>query len=175
VLDRLEIDRVKGIGISGGGVTLLHLATAQPSRVESMVIVSAPPYFPAQARAIQRIYSESMLSPRDLELLRARHLHGEDQIQRLFAHARRFADSYDDVNFTPPYLETVKAETLVVFGDRDPLYPVSLAFELREAIPKSFLWVVPNGGHSPVFGEAAPAFAATAMAFLNGAWQNPRS
>jgi pimeloyl-ACP methyl ester carboxylesterase len=136
-----------------------------------MVIVSAPAYFPAQARAIQRIFSESMLSAHEAQLMRQRHVRGEDQIERLFAHAHRFADSYDDVNFTPPYLATITAETLIVFGDRDPLYPVTMALELREAIPHSYLWVVPNGGHSPVFGDAAPAFARTAMQFLRGAWQ----
>ena len=78
---------------------------------------------------------------------------------------------YDDVNFTPPYLGKITAETLIVFGDRDPLYPVSLAFELRAAIPKSHLRVVPNGGHGPVFGDAAPRFAETAVAFLRGEWR----
>jgi pimeloyl-ACP methyl ester carboxylesterase len=58
-----------------------------------------------------------------------------------------------------------------VFGDRDPLYPVSLAVELRERIPRSWLWVVPNGGHGPVFGAAAPGFVETALAFLGGAYQ----
>jgi pimeloyl-ACP methyl ester carboxylesterase len=57
---------------------------------------------------------------------------------------------------------------LIVFGDRDPLYPISLAFDLRAAIPRSHLWVVPNGGHGPVFGDHAPQFAATALAFLQG-------
>jgi pimeloyl-ACP methyl ester carboxylesterase len=103
-------------------------------------------------------------------MMRQRHVYGEEQIQRLFAHARRFAESYDDVNFTPPYLSTISAETLIVFGDRDPLYPVAQAFELRAAIPRSYLWVVPNGGHSPVFGPAAPAFSAVAMQFLSGEW-----
>ena len=64
--------------------------------------------------------------------------------------------AYDDVNFTPPYLGTITADTLIVFGDRDPFYPVSLGLELRAAIPRSYLWVVPNGGHGPVFGDAAP-------------------
>jgi pimeloyl-ACP methyl ester carboxylesterase len=81
------------------------------------------------------------------------------------------ADRYDDVNFTPPYLATISAETLIVFGDRDPLYPVSLAFELKAAIPGSYLWVVPNAGHLPVFGEGAPRFAETATSFLRGGWK----
>ena len=46
--------------------------------------------------------------------------------------------------------------------------PESLATDLRAAIPRSWLWVIPNGGHGPVFGHAAPMFAAMALAFLGG-------
>ncbi len=170
LLRRLEIDTVKAIGLSGGGIALLHMATLVPASIKSMVLVSAPPYFPAQTRSIQRGASESMLGELEMELMRKRHRQSDDQIQRLFAHARAFADSYDDVNFTPPYLATIAADTLIVFGDRDPLYPVSLAFDLRAAIPRSHLWVVPNGGHGPVFGDHAPRFAETALSFLRGDW-----
>ena len=74
------------------------------------------------------------------------------------------------MNFTPSLLSAISAETLIVFGDRDFLYPVGIAFELHAAIPRSFLWVVPNGGHGPIFGSQAPTFAATATAFLRGEW-----
>jgi pimeloyl-ACP methyl ester carboxylesterase len=137
------------------------------------VIVSAPPYFPAQARALQRQTSDSMFGEVEMDLMRKRHRHGDAQLQQLFAHGRALADSYDDVNFTPPYLATISAETLIVFGDRDPLYPVSLAFELKAAIPASYLWVVPNAGHGPVFGDNAPRFAETATSFLRGDWKRP--
>jgi pimeloyl-ACP methyl ester carboxylesterase len=170
LLRHLRISRLKAIGLSGGGITLLHLATSLPSLVSAMVIVSAPPYFPPQARAIQRHVSESTFGKAEMDLMRKRHAHGDEQIARLFAHARAFADSYDDVNFTPPYLASIAADTLIVFGDRDPFYPVSLAFDLRAAIPRSSLWVVPNGAHGPVFGEAAPRFAKTALSFLRGEW-----
>ena len=169
-LRHLELPRVKAIGLSGGGITALHMATAQPALMESMVLVSAPPYFPAQARAIERQFSEAMVGGAEMERMRQRHRRGEPQIQQLFEVARGFADSYDDVNFTPPYLSTITAETLIVFGDRDPLYPVSLAFELHAAIPRSYLWVVPGGGHGPVFRDAAPRFVETALAFLGGDW-----
>ena len=76
-----------------------------------------------------------------------------------------------DPNFTRDQLATIGADTLIVFGDRDFLYPVSLAVELREAIPHSWLWVVPNGGHGPVFGAAAPLFVDTALALLGGAYR----
>jgi pimeloyl-ACP methyl ester carboxylesterase len=170
LLRRLNLARVKAIGVSGGGITLLHMATAEPQCVASMVLVSAPPYFPAQARALQRQASDAMFSAAEIELMRARHKHGDAQLQTLFAQSRAFAHSYEDVNFTPPYLSTITADTLVVFGDRDPLYPVSLAFELQAAIPRSYLWVVPNGGHAPVFGDAASRFGDTALPFLRGEW-----
>src|SRR6476620_2176439 len=50
MLDRLGIDRFKAIGVSLGAKTLLHVATSQPARVVAMVVVSATPYFPEQAR-----------------------------------------------------------------------------------------------------------------------------
>ncbi len=170
LLRHLNVENVNAIGLSGGGITLLHMATAEPASIASMVLVSAPPYFPAQARAIQRQTSEAMFGARDLELMRSRHKHGENQCQRLLAQSHAFADIYDDVSFTPPYLSTIAADTLIVFGDRDPLYPVSLAFDLHSALPRSWLWVVPNGGHAPVFGDAAPRFAETALSFLRGDW-----
>lgn len=170
LLDHLGISSVKAIGISGGGIILLHMAIADPSRVKAMVIVSAPPYFPAQARVFQKQFSEASLSDAELAAMRERHKQ-PGQLQRLFAIARGFADSYADVNFTPPLLSTIDAECLIVFGDRDPLYPVTLATELRTAIPHSYLWVVPNGGHGPVFGPAKSLFAETALTFLSGAWK----
>jgi pimeloyl-ACP methyl ester carboxylesterase len=166
LLRHLGIPQVKAIGVSGGGIVLLHMATAEPDSMSSMVIVSAPPYFPAEARAIQRQMSRSMLTDAELESMRKRHPRGDAQISELIAQARAFADSYDDVNFTAPYLGRITAETLIVFGDHDPLYPVSLSFELRAAIPRSYLWVMPNAGHAPVFGEHAAAFAERALAFV---------
>jgi pimeloyl-ACP methyl ester carboxylesterase len=172
LLDHLKIPRIKAIGLSGGGIVLLHMATADPSSIESMVLVSAPPYFPAQCRAIQRQFSEAMLGEAEMARMRACHVHGEPQIQQLFSYVRSMGETYDDVNFTPPYLAAITAETLIVFGDRDPLYPVSLAFEMKRDIPRSYLWVEPNGGHGPVFGDAAPQFASTSLAFLAGQWRS---
>ena len=167
----LGIPRIKAIGLSGGGITLLHAATLQPSAVESMVVISAPPYFPPEARVTMRQFSETAIGEAEMARMRQRHKYGDAQLRQLVSMARGFADSYDDVNFTPPYLSTIAAETLIVFGDRDPLYPVSLAIELRRAIPRSYLWVVPNGGHGPVFGDLAPQFRTTALAFLRGEWR----
>jgi len=165
LLDHLGIAACKGIGVSGGGNVLLHLATRQPQRVKAMVLVSATSYFPGQARTIMRQYADSLPEPQR-EMLRRSHPGGEAQIQAILASAKAFADSYDDMNFTPPYLSTIQARTLIVQGDRDPLFPVEISVEMAKAIPQSSLWIVPNAGHGPVIGERWQEFLETAGAFL---------
>jgi len=167
LLDHLAIGNFKALGVSGGGNVLLHLATRQPERVEAMVLVSATSYFPAQARPLMRAYPDS-LTEKDWETMRKRHPGGETQIKALLASTASFADSYDDMNFTPPYLATIKARTLIVQGDRDPLYPVEISVEMAKAIPRSSLWIIPNGGHGPIGGERWPEFLKTASSFLRG-------
>lgn len=171
LIDHLNVDRVKVIGLSGGGISALHMATIQPARVDAMVVVSAPSVFPEQACAIQRVFSEAMLGEAELARMRLRHPRA-GQLETLIAQVHAMADG-NDPDFTPEQLRTITADTLIVFGDRDPLYPVSLAVDLHDAIPRSWLWVVPNGGHGPVFGANAPAFVQTALSFLAGGHRRP--
>jgi pimeloyl-ACP methyl ester carboxylesterase len=171
LLDHLEITTAKAIGMSMGAKTLLHVATMQPNRLEAMVLVSATPHFPRQLRdAAVKYTRESFekLSDAEANFLRSRHIHGDEQILQLYDMARSFASSYDDMAFTSELLGTIMARTLIVHGDRDPLYPVELAIELFRGISNSKLWVVPNGGHGPIFGEFAPQFAAIALKHLGG-------
>lgn len=97
-----------------------------------------------------------------------RHAHGDDQIRALWRHARGFVDDHEDMNFDAASLSTITARSLIVHGDRDPLYPVELAVELYRAIPTAALWVMPNGGHGPIFGDDAEPFVRMAAAFLSG-------
>ena len=177
LLDRLQIDRFKAIGLSAGGKTLLHMATQQPARIEAMVLVSATHYFPEQARAVMRQMTAESQSDEEWRLMRQRHKHGDDQIRALLKQGHDFSESFDDMNFTPPYLSTISARTLIVHGDRDPFYPINIPFEIHSAIPRSYLWIIPNGGHGPIFGELMGSgettqhFAETAIEFLQGKWE----
>jgi pimeloyl-ACP methyl ester carboxylesterase len=167
LLDILRINRVKAIGMSMGAKTLLHMATVQPDRVEAMVLVSATPYFPEATRSIMRAVASTTHTEAEWAQMRQWHVHGDEQIKALWDMPLQFADDYEDMNFTPPRLGQITARTLIVHGDRDPLYPLALATEMHAAIPRSNLWVVPNGGHGPIFGRLAAGFAETALAFLN--------
>jgi len=107
--------------------------------------------------------------------MRASHPRGDQQIIKLWDWTRDMQDSYDDMNFTPSLLSRITASTLIVYGDRDPLYPVEMAVAMYRAIPQSSLWVVPNGSHSPAFGDAAPQFARTALEFFRASTLENRS
>ncbi len=165
LLDHLGIRTCKGVGISAGGNVLLHMATKQPERITALVLVSATPYFPAQARTIMSQYGDN-LPEEQCEVLRRRHTGGDAQIKAILASTKSFATSYDDLNFTTPLLSTIKARTFIIQGDRDPLYPVELSVEMFKAIPNSLLWIVPNAGHGPVLGIRWPEFQQTTAAFL---------
>jgi pimeloyl-ACP methyl ester carboxylesterase len=129
-----------------------------------MVLVSATMYFPEQARKVMEQVQADNQPPKEWEAMRKRHKLGDEQILALWEWQRGMKDSYDDMNFTPPLLATIKASTLVVSGDRDFLYPVEMGVDIYRAIPQSALWVVPYGGHGPVFLDAASQFAQTALA-----------
>lgn len=167
LLDHLGIRRCRAIGLSMGGNILLHMATLQPDRIEAMVLVSATMYFPDHARAIMAQVPQADDQPsQEWEIMRKRHKHGDEQIVALWDWTRNMKDSHDDMNFKPQSLSRITAPTLIIYGDRDPLYPVEMAVEMYRAISRSALWVVPNGGHGPVFSDAAAQFAQTALAFF---------
>jgi pimeloyl-ACP methyl ester carboxylesterase len=168
LLDALGIRMVKAIGLSAGAKTLLHMATQQPDRIEAMVLVSATPRFPDQARAAMAQLAVDAFTEAQWAAHRLRHVHGDDQIRLLFEQMRRLGDDHDDMAFTAATLADITARTLIVHGDRDPLYPVELALELYRSIPASALWVVANGGHGPIFGPLAAPFVETALAHLGG-------
>lgn len=168
LLDHLGIGSFQGIGASGGGNILLHRAPQQLERVEAMVLMSAVSYYPEQARKIMRSYTLEQVSDEERQRLQQRHPRGDEQIQEFFRLGSAFAEQYDDRNFTPPSLSTITARTLLIFGDRDPFYPVSIALDMHKAIARSSLWIVPNGGHVP---DLNAPFVPSLLPFLRGEWK----
>lgn len=166
LLDILKIDRVRAMGISAGGMTLLHLATRYPERVESMVVIGATSHFHQQARDLLRDIGATPPSPDDIAGLQQCAHRGEGQIRDLMRQFIGFKDSYEDMNLTSPHLATIKARTLIVHGDRDEFFPVEIPVDMYASIPGSQLWIVPNGDHVPIYGDRTPEFLRIAREFL---------
>ncbi len=173
LLDQLGVKRFKAMGISTGGMTLLHMAIQQRDRIDAMVLIGATSYFPEEARAIMRQAASDSLAPekrQNYSEWRACAVRGDPQVRDLVTQFGRFKDSYDDMNLTPPLLGSIRARTLIVHGDRDEFFPVNIPVEMYRAIPGAALWIVPNGGHVPILGRHLREFQAAALAFL----QKPR-
>lgn len=154
LLDHLEVEDFKAMGISSGGMTLLHMATTQPERVDAMVLIGASSQFPESARIIMRRNHPDSVPQARLETLGRIHSRGAEQAREILGQFNAMADSYRDMNFTPPLLSTISARTLIIHGDRDPFFPVSIPVEEYLAIPDAYLWIVPNGGHVPLMNSA---------------------
>ena len=163
LLDHLQLDRVCAVGLSLGAMTLLQLAREAPLRVRSMVLVSAAPRLPEATRASFRAFAATPHGAAEWTAMRMQHVQGDAQIQALYELPAKFADDPADVCFSSDELRTMTAHTLIVTGDRDLLYPAELALELYRGIPSASLWVVPNAGHCPVFGERREAFERTTL------------
>jgi pimeloyl-ACP methyl ester carboxylesterase len=167
LLDRLGVGRFSALGISSGGMTLLHMATSQPERLDAMVLISATSHFPAQARAIMRGASFGSMPRQVQEMYRACAERGDEQIRQLISQFNAFHDNYDDMNFTEQSLSAITARTLVVHGDRDRFFPVEIPVSLYRSIPGAALWIIPGGDHAPIYDSAVP-FTSTALRFLAG-------
>lgn len=158
LLEHLKIDKYSAVGFSAGGNILLHMATQQPEKVQTLVLVSATTHFPKEARDIMRQFTIESRSEEEWTAMRKIHTYGDEQIRMLWKQAGDFSKSYDDLNFTHPSMSTISAKTLIVQGDRDPLYPVEISIEMYRSIPKAYLWIVPNGGHVPITEELKQSF-----------------
>jgi pimeloyl-ACP methyl ester carboxylesterase len=166
LLDALGVEHARAVGLSLGAETLLHVAADQPERVSAMVVVSATPGLPEPTRALFRAAAAASHTGEEWNAMRAAHVHGDGQIAALWALPRAFADDPSEMTFSAERLAAIQARTLVVSGDRDPLYPVELALELFRGIPGASLWVVPGGGHGPIFLAEREAFVRVALPFL---------
>jgi len=169
LLEKLGIGHFSAMGISSGGMTLLHMATSQPERINSMVLISATSYFPDQARAVFRRAASFDNMPQEVqEMYRKCATRGDEQIRQLTTQFNAFHSNYDDMDFTAPCLSTIKTRTLIVHGDRDSLFPVEIPVNLYRSIPNAALWIIPGGDHALIYDSTVP-FTSTALRFLDGA------
>jgi pimeloyl-ACP methyl ester carboxylesterase len=166
LLEKLGIDQFSAMGMSTGGMTLLHMATSQPKRIQSMVLISATSHFPDKARTIMRRVSFDTMPEEVREMYRECAKRGDDQIKELVSQFNALHENHDDMNFTAQSLSVIKARTLIVHGDRDNFFPVEIAVNMYQSIPDSALWIIPKGDHVPIYDSAIP-FISTALRFLN--------
>lgn len=172
LLGELGLDRVRGIGHSGGANTLLRMAVQQPERMEAMVLVTGGHRLADEARAGMRTTQLADIRTELQQFYQAHHPGGDPQIESILTQFRTLADNYDDFSFSLEELANVSARTLLIWGDRDPFYPLEIGVELYRSITDAAMWVVPAQEHAPIWDwyggseEAASIFTATCRRFF---------
>lgn len=174
LLDTLDIDTFNGIGFSSGGMILTHMAIMDTSRIKAMVLIGSTTFFPESCRERQRAtsYESANKNERWMNTLKKRHSRGEEQIRSILSQFNQMADSYDDMNFTSPYLSTIQSRTLIIHGDRDAYFPIDIPVNSYKSIPNSYLWIVPSFGHSSIRTDSiwANTFLIVVNQFFSGEW-----
>lgn len=168
-MDNLKFQKVRAIGHSSGGITILYAATMQPDRFAAIVPISAQTYYSLQVRE----FIEKNAKPEaQFEFNELEKLHGRPKGMFLAKQFYNFHKLQGDPSITPDQLGTIKAHTLIIHGDND-FVPVSQAWEMFQNIPKAHLYIIPNGWHLPHLGAANGVdFTRRTLEFLKGEWNN---
>lgn len=130
------------VGHSMGGHISMHVAALAPDRVRNLVLVCASGLLRSQA------YRTALHLPRAALIGRKRFL------TRVLTDAVRagplnlWRNAVDLLNDSvQDSLPLIRARTLIIWGERDVLVPLTLGQLLREALPGSRLEVIERAGH----------------------------
>lgn len=174
LFEKLGVDHFSAMGMSSGGMTLLHMATTQSWRIDAMILISTAHYFPDQARIIIRRASFDGMPYDVQDMYRNCAKRGDTQIRQLITQFNAFHNSYDDMNLTKQCISTISTRTLIIHGDRDRFFPIEIPINMHHDIPHSLLWVIPQGDHVTIFDSTLP-FTLTAIRFLDALDNNAYS
>jgi pimeloyl-ACP methyl ester carboxylesterase len=142
------------VGHSMGGQIGIHLAVAAPERFERLVLVdSAGIPRPLGPRSVLRFAAEvgplwRWGDPSFLPVIaRDAWVAGPRVLLRALTHILD-----DDVR---PLLPLLRIPTLIIWGERDTLIPLSDAMEFRRRIPEARLAVLRGAAHNPMVDRPA--------------------
>jgi pimeloyl-ACP methyl ester carboxylesterase len=163
-MDRMQIERAHVIGHSMGGYISLDLAARYPSRVNKLVLVDAV------SAPLNRTWAGHAYS-----LLRAARYAPLAFLPVVLQDAYR-AGPRTLLEATMQVVEAdlskqlkqVRTPTLLVWGQHDPLVPLSIGLRLYENLPKAQLKIIAKAGHNPMI-EQPHTFNQLVCDFLNPA------
>jgi pimeloyl-ACP methyl ester carboxylesterase len=143
LLDHLKLDSVNVVGWSDGGINGLLLASRHPEKVRKLAVTGA------------NLIPDSIKStdPWVVELVN----HMIDSLQKAPVSVERnrvlklSRILVEQPHITHADLAKIPCPTLVIGGDHDVILPHH-TLEIASAIKRSYVWILPNSGHStPIF------------------------
>jgi pimeloyl-ACP methyl ester carboxylesterase len=139
LLDQMKIDSAYVIGWSDGGINGLLLAIRHPEKVTKLAVTGANLWPDTTA-----VYDDvvQLVLPDYLKLKNKTNKNTQEKagwkLLRLLA---------EEPHISLADLQKIKVPALVIGGDHDVIKPEHTLL-IAQAIPQSYLWILPNSGHS---------------------------
>ena len=139
LLDALKIDSANVIGWSDGGINGLLLAIRHPEKVKKLAVTGAnlTPDTSAVNQDVINLIMPSYTAIKNKTPKTPADKAGWKLLRLLM----------DEPHISLAALQTIKCPTLVIGGDHDILKP-SHTLLIFQNIPRAYLWILPNSGHS---------------------------
>ncbi|MEP6646694.1 MAG: alpha/beta hydrolase [Saprospiraceae bacterium] len=138
LLDNLNLDSAYVIGWSDGGIEGLLLAMRHPDKVKKLAITGANLWPDSTAVDPWVVSSTDGYCKSLMKETQTPGSKRQIKLVKLCVY---------EPNIAAKDLSKVKCPTLVIGGDHDVILPQHTML-IAQSIPKSYLWIVPNSGHS---------------------------
>ena len=147
LLDKLNLKSCYVIGWSDGGINGLLLAMRHPDKVKKLAVTGAnlwpdttavDPFIYHWAMNMNKITRDSIKKMK----VPTPEIKNELKLLHLLSY---------EPHITVEQLHAITCPTLVIGGDHDALLPQHTML-IAQSIPNSYLWIIPNSGHStPIY------------------------
>jgi pimeloyl-ACP methyl ester carboxylesterase len=143
LLDQLKIDSADVIGWSDGGINGVLLAIRHPEKVRKLAVTGTN-LWPDTTAVPQEIWDMFRPAYATLKTKKASGAVLNDQEKEGYKLLRLLCDQ---PNIPLSDLHKISCPALVIGGDHDVIKPAHTLL-IAENIPHSYLWILPNSGHS---------------------------
>jgi len=171
----------------GGGIAIL-MASRYPKRIEKLVLV-CPVCYPFRAPlkgklgmlphigplVVNYIYNRKLITDYVMNEVYSDPANAtQEEIDIMYAHfdtsegrsaAQRAMVAIDNPAWMAEDIKKIKSASLIIWGDRDILIPISLSYRLEADIPGSKLHIIDRCGHM-VLNEQTDEFRKLIVDFL---------
>jgi len=156
----LELERIKAIGFSFGGDVLYQLALIHPLLIECMITIGAVGTwsildFPEYLDAF------TFENRGNFPWLQTSH-EGDGQVKGIMDQFKNYI-----VKLSTEELQRIKPEVLVMIGDDDHGMNLREVVRVKEHLPDSDLWILPNVAHGAHEGATKDEFIQKSNIFLS--------
>jgi pimeloyl-ACP methyl ester carboxylesterase len=176
LLNELDINKASFIGNSLGGKLAWRIASANPERVEKLVLISPDGFasegfeYDKQPQPSWMLSAMTVALPKPLLKMSLVPAYADPTTL-----SSTILDRYYDLMCAPgvrksivarfnqtvlkdpiPMLKTIQADTLLMWGENDAMIPIANAQDYLKLIPKVRLTVLPKTGHLPQEEQVQP-------------------